>query len=200
MGTTKAKRLSGYLRLVNKSEISAILQTIIYTFTHTYVTPGQQSLRKAKCSIELYWACLVQLFSNQLFWKSSRGENLAVGRIWVSLRLRVEEDKIIHRAQDLESDGFYYYNDSTNYVFMLILDGFCPNEFYRSWLKSWAFDSLQQLLVARSWQKPKQIKGRSQHLRLRGTNQIEGAISTYFILFIWWLAKKIVASIEFGED
>jgi hypothetical protein len=28
-------------------------------------------------------------------------------------------------------------------------------------------------------------QGRSQHLRLRGTNQIEGAISTYFILFIW---------------
>jgi hypothetical protein len=50
----------------------------------------------------------------------------------------------------------YYYNDSTDYVFMLILNGFCPNEFYRSWLKSWTFDSPQQLLVARSWQKPKQ--------------------------------------------
>jgi hypothetical protein len=51
---------------------------------------------------------------------------------------------------------YYYYNDSTDYVFMLILDGFCPNEFYRSWLKSGAFGSPQQLLVARSYQKPKQ--------------------------------------------
>jgi hypothetical protein len=39
---------------------------------------------------------------------------------------------------------------------MLILDGFCSNEFYRSWLKSWSFGSPQQLLVARSCQKPKQ--------------------------------------------
>jgi hypothetical protein len=51
-------------------------------------------------------ACLVQLFSDQLFWKSGCGENLAVGRIWVSLQLRVEEDKVVNRTQDLKSDGF----------------------------------------------------------------------------------------------
>jgi hypothetical protein len=49
---------------------------------------------------------------------------------------------------------------------MLILDSFCPNEFYRSWLKSWAFGSPQQLLVARSCQKPKQT-GSKYHALLR---------------------------------
>jgi hypothetical protein len=39
---------------------------------------------------------------------------------------------------------------------MLILNGFYPNEFYRSWLKSWVFGSPQQLLVAGSCEKPKQ--------------------------------------------
>jgi hypothetical protein len=39
---------------------------------------------------------------------------------------------------------------------MLILNGFYPNEFYRSWLKSWVFGSPQQLLVARSYEKLKQ--------------------------------------------
>jgi hypothetical protein len=49
---------------------------------------------------------LVQLFSDQLFWESGCEENLAVGRIWVLLGLRAEEDKDVHKVQDLESDGF----------------------------------------------------------------------------------------------
>jgi hypothetical protein len=47
----------------------------------------------------------------------------------------------------------YYCNDSTDYVFMLILNSFYRNEFYKSWPKSWAFHSPQQLLVARSSKK-----------------------------------------------
>jgi hypothetical protein len=69
----------------------------------------------------------------------------------------VEEDKVVHRAHDLESDGFLLLQRLNRlYVFMLILDGFCSNEFYRSWLKSGAFGSPQQLLVAKSCQKMKQ--------------------------------------------
>jgi hypothetical protein len=63
---------------------------------YKYITLWKETLR----------CCLVQLFSDQLFWESGCGENLAVGRIWVSLRLRVEKDKFVHRAQDLESHGF----------------------------------------------------------------------------------------------
>jgi hypothetical protein len=51
---------------------------------------------------------------------------------------------------------YYYYDDSTDYMFMLIFNGFYPKEFYRSCLKSWVFGSPQQLLVARSCEKPKQ--------------------------------------------
>jgi hypothetical protein len=50
--------------------------------------------------------CLVQLFSDQLFWESGCEENLAVGKIWVLLGLHAEKDKDVHRAQDLEIDGF----------------------------------------------------------------------------------------------
>jgi hypothetical protein len=35
------------------------------------------------------------------FFLTSFSENLAMGRIWVSLGLRAEENKIVHEPQDL---------------------------------------------------------------------------------------------------
>jgi hypothetical protein len=44
----------------------------------------------------------------------------------------------------------YYYNDSTDFVFMPILDGFYSIDSYKSGLKSRVFDSRHQLLVAKN--------------------------------------------------
>jgi hypothetical protein len=96
------------------------------------------------------------------FFLISFSENLVVGRIWLWGESEYHYDyvwgkiKLFIGLRIYKVTDFYYYNDSTDYVFMLILDGFCPNEFYRSWLKSWPFGSPQQLLVARSCQKLKQ--------------------------------------------
>jgi hypothetical protein len=90
------------------------------------------------------------------FFLISFSKNLAVKRIWISLRLRVEEDKIFYKTQDLESNEFLLLQRLNRLCVYIDFGWFWPNEFYRSCLKSWAFGSPQQLLVARSSQKPKQ--------------------------------------------
>jgi hypothetical protein len=56
------------------------------------------SLSPPLAMVHGHGAYLVQFFSDQLFWKYGCEENLAVGRIWVSLRLRMEKDKVVYRA------------------------------------------------------------------------------------------------------
>jgi hypothetical protein len=71
------------------------------------------------------------LFGSVFFWPVF-SKNLAVGRIWLSLRLREEEDKVVHRAKDLESDGFLLLQRLNRLCVYVDFGWFLPpNEFYR---------------------------------------------------------------------
>jgi hypothetical protein len=85
---------------------------------------------------ETYWVCLVQLFL------TSFSENLAVGRISLCREFEYHYDyvwrkiKLSMGLRIYKVTDYYDCDDSTDYMFMLILNGFYSNEFYRSWLKS----------------------------------------------------------------
>jgi hypothetical protein len=81
----------------------AILTSYPFVCFLRWPIPEFTSLRLARVPC---LAIMVQLFSDQLFWKSGCGENLAVRRIWVLCGLRAEENEVVQRVQDLESNSF----------------------------------------------------------------------------------------------
>jgi hypothetical protein len=84
---------------------------------------------------------------------------------------------------------YYYCDDSTDYMFMLILNGFYPNKFYRSWLKSWVFGSPQQLLVHRSCKKPKQTGAIAHTQALAWSTRLSQAAHQTEMLFLFFVSS-----------
>jgi hypothetical protein len=77
---------------------------------------------------------------------------------------------------------YYYYDDLTDYMFVLILNDFYLNEFYRNCLKNWVFDSPQQLLIVRSCEKPKAETNRGLIYPLCGHMQTIATILVFIIM------------------
>jgi transposase len=72
---------------------------------------------------------------------------------------------VVQRVQDLESMDSYYRDDSTDYVFMLILDVFYQSDSYRSWLKS---RGVWRSVAAFSGQKLKKTQTNRSIIRCKG--------------------------------
>jgi hypothetical protein len=99
-------------------------------------TPTARDIECSKC-VSWFRSCLVQLFSDQLFWKSGCKKNLAVRRIWVLCELRAEEDEVVQSVQDLESNRFLLSWRFDRFCVHVDFGRFLPKHSYRSWLKSW---------------------------------------------------------------
>lgn len=94
------------------------------------VTYGRQDRRR------ILWACLAQLFSEELLWESEFVDNLAVTRIWILWDLRAEEDECVCMVKSLGSGGFLPCDVSTGSAFTLIYTIFTQTITHRSGLRN----------------------------------------------------------------
>jgi hypothetical protein len=126
-------------------------QDLMYCLTRSFLPHLNNTWFWIWC-FPFVWSLWPVLFS---FFLTTLSENLAVRRIWVSWRLRAEEDEVVQRVQDLESDGFLLSWWLDRFSVHVDFKRFLSKRSYTSRLKMW---SVWQYATTFGGQKPRKVQ------------------------------------------